>query len=835
VGVSDASRRREGKMPELLLELFSEEIPARMQARAAADLKALVTGGLVEAGLTYEGAQGHAGPRRLVVSVEGLAGVTPEVTEERKGPRVDAPAQAIEGFLRSAGVRLEDCVQVEDKKGRAYMARITRPGRPTPEIVAKLVPDVIRRFPWPKSMRWGSGTLRWVRPLHAIVCTFDGEPVALSVDGIAAGNTTRGHRFMAPAALPVRRFEDYARLLKDGFVMVDAQERAETIRAEAKTLAFAQGFEVVEDEALVAETAGLAEWPVVLMGSFDEAFLHLPPEVISTTLKNHQKCFSLRRRGGGASFETRPVGAPQDEAGSGPHPEEAPSAVSKDGTTLANRYLMVANLIAEDGGKRIVEGNNRVIAARLADARFFWDQDRKTRLEDLLAKLEDITFHGKLGSQRQRVERLEALAGEIAGVIGADVEKSRLAARLAKVDLVTGMVGEFPELQGLMGYYYALAEGHDPQVAEAIRDHYKPQGPSDTLPTSPVAQAVALADKLDMLVGFWAIGEKPTGSKDPYALRRAALGIIRIVLESELRLRLLALSAKATTSCLIDIAQHDWLALLTDGKHLSIKGHQVSRSDYHQRYALFEVGPEYATDMVVVRSSDDAGENFSVSGKVHDLLAFFADRLKVYLREQGARHDLIDAVLALGSATAAPSPLGGEGRGGGGEADPNSDPTPPSPSPRGGGERGPRGAGVQDDLLMIVKRVEALGRFLETEDGEHLLVGVKRAINIVRIEEKRDGISYDEPPNRHLLVQGEEKALATAIDRAEAQARIAVEAEDFEAAMRAIAKLRGPIDAFFDHVTVNTDDPSFRENRLKLLNRIRAATLTVADFSRIEG
>jgi glycyl-tRNA synthetase beta chain len=495
-------------MPELLLELFSEEIPARMQARAAADLKALVTNGLVDAGLTYEGAQSHAGPRRLVLSVEGLAGVTAETTEERKGPRVDAPAQAIEGFLRSAGVRREDCAEVEDKKGRFLVAKITKPGRETPDIVAELVPDVIRKFPWPKSMRWGSGSLRWVRPLHSILCTFDGETVPFTIDGIASGNETRGHRFMAPATFAVRRFEDYAARLREAFVMVDAGERAETIRTEAANLAFAQGFEVVEDEALIAETAGLAEWPVVLMGSFDAGFLDLPPEVIATSLRSHQKCFSLRRRGAG------------------------------EGEALANRYLLVANLIAADGGKHIVAGNDRVIAARLADARFFWDQDRKTKLEDLLPQLEGITFHGKLGNQRERVERLESLAGEIAAAIGADVEQAKLAARLCKTDLVTGMVGEFPELQGLMGYYYALAEGHDPAVAEAIRDHYKPQGPSDSVPASPVSQAVALADKLDMLVGFWAIGEKPTGSKDPYALRRAALGITRIVLENELRMGL---------------------------------------------------------------------------------------------------------------------------------------------------------------------------------------------------------------------------------------------------------------------------------------------------------
>jgi glycyl-tRNA synthetase beta chain len=610
-------------------------------------------------------------------------------------------------------------------------------------------------------MRWGTGSLRWVRPLHSVVCTFDGETVPFTIDAIASGNETRGHRFMAPDAFAVRRFEDYTARLRQAFVMVDAGERAETIRAEAANLAFAQGFEVVEDEALIAETAGLAEWPVVLMGSFDAGFLDLPPEVIATSLRSHQKCFSLRRRSG-PSFETRPAGAPQDEAGTErPHPEEARSAVSKDGQ-LANRYLLVANLIAKDGGKHIVAGNDRVIAARLADARFFWDQDRKTRLEDLLPQLEGITFHGKLGNQRERVERLESLAGEIAAAIGADVEQAKLAARLCKTDLVTGMVGEFPELQGLMGYYYALAEGHDPAVAEAIRDHYKPQGPSDTVPASPVSQAVALADKLDILVGFWAIGEKPTGSKDPYALRRAALGVIRIILESHSQLEL------------VHLFEHAY-----DGIERSTQAQ--SRREAEERGGSFAIAPGRAYVFWSLRQ---------VPALTVELLAFFADRLKVHLREQGERHDLIDAVFAVGG---------------------------------------------QDDLLMIVRRVEALGRFLETEDGANLLAGVKRAINIVRIEEKRDATSYDAPPDRQLLVQGEERALATAIDRAEAQAKLAIESEDFEAAMRAIAKLREPIDHFFDHVTVNAEDKSFRENRLKLLNRIRAATLTVADFSRIEG
>lgn len=668
-------------MPELLIELFSEEIPARMQQKAADDLRALITTALVEAGLTYEGAQGHGGARRLVLSVEGLDAKAADVAEERKGPRVDAPQPAIDGFLKSTGLGLHELKVQEDKKGQFYVAVLRKQGREAQAIIADVVPDVIRKFPWPKSMRWGSGTLRWVRPLHSIVCTFDGEVVPFSVDGIRSGNVTRGHRFMGAQVIEVRRFEDYAQKLYREFVVVDAHTRAETIRTEARNLAFAQGLEVIEDEGLLKEVAGLVEWPVVLMGSFDEAFLHVPPEVIVTTIRANQKCFCLR------------------DARTG---------------RLTNRYLLVSNMIAKDGGKTIIGGNNKVIAARLSDARFFWDQDRKVKLEEWATKLDAITFHARLGSQGERVKRIEALAGEIARTIGADVEKAKQAARLAKADLVTGMVGEFPELQGLMGRYYALEEGIDPEVADAIRDHYKPVGPSDNIPVSKVGQAVALADKLDTLVGFWAIDEKPTGSKDPYALRRAALGVIRIILDKAIRLRI------------------------------------------------------------------------TIGGA--DLLAFFADRLKVYLKEQGARHDLIDAVFALGN---------------------------------------------QDDLLMIVRRVEALSTFLETDDGKNLLAGVKRAANILRIEERKDGRAHVGEVEPGKLVKGEEKALHTAITVASGKVGIALEHEDFEGAMAALAKLRGPVDAFFEQVTVN--DVSFRDNRLKLLNRIRAATQDVADFSKIEG
>ena len=649
----------------------------------AANLRQMVTNALVEAGLTYEGAQAHGGARRLVLSVEGLDAKAADVNEERKGPRVDAPQQSIEGFLKSTGLGLGDLKVQDDKKGQFYLAVIRRPGRTATEIIADVVPDTIRKFPWPKSMRWGSGTLRWVRPLHSIVCTFDGEVVPFEIDGIRSGNITHGHRFMGAENIEVRRFEDYALKLAKNFVLVDASARVETIRTEARNLAFAQGLELIEDEGLLKETAGLVEWPVVLMGSFDESFLTVPPEVIATSIKNHQKCFALRNASTGK---------------------------------LANRYLLVSNLVAKDGGKTIIAGNNKVIAARLSDAKFFWDQDRKVKLEQWAKKLDAITFHAKLGNQGERVQRIEMLAAEIAKTIGADPERAKLASRLAKADLVTGMVGEFPELQGLMGRYYALDQGADPEVADAIRDHYKPVGPTDSIPVSGVGQAVALADKLDTLNGFWSIDEKPTGSKDPYALRRSALGVIRIILDKNLRLPL--------TFC---------------------------------------------------------GD---------DLITFFADRLKVHLKEQGKRHDLIDAVFALGN---------------------------------------------QNDLLMVTKRVEALSNFLETEDGKNLLAGVKRASNILRIEEKKDGRSFDGDVNISQLIKGEEKALHTAITQAVGQVRRALREEDFAAAMTALAKLRVPVDAFFEQVTVNDKDATFRENRLRLLNHIRATTAEVADFSKIEG
>ncbi|HVY20375.1 MAG TPA: glycine--tRNA ligase subunit beta [Bauldia sp.] len=683
-------------MPDLLLELFSEEIPARMQRKAAADLQKLVTDALVEAGLVYEGAKAFATPRRLALTVHGLPAHSPDQKEETKGPPVGAPDAAIQGFLRKTGLASIDQAKIQNdkKKGDFYVAVVEKHGRAAEDVIADVVPKIVRSFPWPKSMRWGAasaeaGSLTWVRPLHSIVCMFGPETsetavVDFEVGGIRSGNMTRGHRFLAPAPFAVRRFDDYLSNLEKARVVLDADRRKQMILADARDRALAAGLELVEDEALLEEVAGLVEWPVVLMGTFDAAFLEIPPEVIRTTIRANQKCFVLRHANG----------------------------------TLANRFIMVANIEASDGGAAIVAGNERVIRARLSDARYFWETDLKTKLEDRLPKLDAIVFHEKLGTQGERVQRIAALAKEIAPLVGADPAKAERAARLAKADLVSEMVGEFPELQGLMGRYYAERQGEDASVATAIEDHYKPLGPNDRVPTDPVAIAVALADKLDTLVGFWAIDEKPTGSKDPYALRRAALGVIRIVSDNNLRLRLAGVGATA------------------------------------------------------------------------DLLSFFADRLKVQLREQGARHDLVDAVFALGN---------------------------------------------QDDLLLIVRRVEALGRFLDTDDGKNLLAGYKRAANILRDEEKKSGETYSGAVDAAKLTEPEEKALNAALDVAVPAATAAVAKEDFAAAMSALARLRAPVDAFFDKVRVNADDPGVRANRLRLLNRLREATQAVADFSKIAG
>ncbi|RDI55121.1 glycine--tRNA ligase subunit beta [Microvirga subterranea] len=751
-------------MPDLLLELFSEEIPARMQRRAAEDLKKLVTDALVERGFVYEGAKAFATPRRLSLHIAGLPVKGQDVREERKGPRVGAPEAAVQGFLKGAGLASLDQAKIESdpKKGEFYVAVIEKPGRTTPDVLAEILPQIVKNFPWPKSMRWGAaskepGSLRWVRPLQSIVCTFgpeteDPEVVRFEVDGIASGDVTYGHRFLAPGAFRVKRFDDYAPALERAKVVLEADRRKDIILHDARDLAFAQGLELVEDEGLLEEVAGLVEWPVVLMGSFDEAFLDIPPEVIRTTIRANQKCFVLRD--------------------------------PKTGN-LANRFLLTSNLAATDGGRTIVGGNERVVRARLSDAKFFWETDQKVKLEDRLEKLKSIVFHEKLGTQYERVERIAALARELAPIVGADPALAERAARLAKADLVTEMVGEFPELQGLMGRYYATLQGEHPSVAAAIEEHYKPLGPSDRVPTDPVSVAVALADKIDTLVGFWAIDEKPTGSKDPYALRRAALGVIRLVLENDLRLPLIQLLAKPFARNASDALFEEFLKVreLVDAIDHSAYSSVIKHPTVPELTAIFQQRQ--------LQNAETLAHIMYSRGL--DLLSFFADRLKVYLRDQGARHDLIDAVFAL------------EG---------------------------------QDDLLMVVRRVEALGRFLDTEDGANLLAGYRRAANILRIEEKKDGRSYDEAPDLGIVnAQGqiEEKGLVVALDSARREASDAVANEDFEGAMRALSRLRQPVDAFFDKVTVNAEDSALRENRLRLLNALRDATRAVADFSRIEG
>ncbi len=694
-------------MSELLLEIFSEEIPARMQARAAEDLKRLVVDGLKARGLEVGSAMSFATPRRLTLAVENVPAKSPAISDERKGPRVGAPEKAVEGFLKSAGLAsLKDAEIVkDDKKGDYYVAKIEKPGRAAAEIIAETVPEVCAKFPWPKSMRWGSSSFQWVRPIHSVLCLLGGKVVPFEIAGLKSGDETRGHRFHGREAIHAKSFEDYGRKLMSAKVLLPASERQAAIAEQAREIAKKAKLEWMEDEALVAENAGLTEWPTVYMGEFDKAFLDVPAECLMTSMKQHQKCFSLRD--------------------------------PKTGK-LANKFLAVSNLIATDEGKQIIAGNEKVIAARLSDAKFFWEQDLKKPLDEMENALDGITFHEKLGTQKERVERIEELAHEIAGAVDADPVDARRAAQLCKADLVSGMVGEFPELQGLMGRYYAEKAGTKPEIARAIELHYKPKGAGDTVPKEEdgdsVAIAVALADKLDTLVGFWAIGEKPTGSGDPYQLRRAALGVIRICIENDLRLSML--------------------------KKIGIGERLLSKD---------------------VRAQESIGP---------DLLAFFADRLKVYLRDQGKRHDLIDAVFALPG---------------------------------------------QDDLALIVKRVEALDQFLESDDGKNLLAGTKRAGNILSIEEKKDKRRHDGEVSGPLLTEPAERDLAAAIAKVKFDTQAAINVENFEGAMRALSELRGPIDTFFDKVIVNAPDAKLRENRLKLLNEIRAATLTVADFSKIAG
>ncbi|MFG1414235.1 glycine--tRNA ligase subunit beta [Xanthobacter sp. VTT E-85241] len=744
-------------MPDLLLELFSEEIPARMQAQAAEALRKLVTDALVERGLLYEGAKAFVTPRRLALAVHGLPGRQSDTREEKKGPRVGAPEGAIQGFLKSAGLASIDqaSIQSDPKKGDFYVAVVERPGRPTTEVIAEIVPQIVRSFPWPKSMRWGSGSLRWVRPLHSILCTFgteveDPEVIAFEIDGIVSSDITYGHRFLAPAPIKVRRLEDYLAKLEAAKVVVDRDRRKDIILADAKDLALVHGLDLVEDDALLEEVAGLVEWPVVLIGAFEEEFLSIPDEVIRATIRANQKCFVL-----------------------------------KDPKTgrLANRFILISNIAASDGGAQIVAGNGRVIRARLSDAKFFWDTDRKGTLEGRLGKFDSVTFHEKLGSQGARITRIARLAQEIAPLVGADPALAARAALVAKADLLTEVVGEFPELQGLMGRYYAEGEGLPAEIAAASEDHYKPQGPSDRVPTAPVSIAVALADKIDTLVGFWVIDEKPTGSKDPYALRRAALGVIRIVLDNNLRLPLLPLLVSATRPIL---GEAHYASHPHDVFHVGALADKMV-SDLLQGLArrLLKLAP--GADLPAI----ERAEGQTLSGDVaRDLLAFFAERLKVHMRERGARHDLVDAVFGLEN---------------------------------------------QDDLLLIVRRVEALQRFLETEDGKTLLAGYRRAVNILRIEEKKDGERYEGPADARFLVEPAEERLAAMIETVKPQVVEAVAREDYAAAMAALAHLRGPVDTFFEAVTVNASEPQLRINRLKLLDEIRASTRAIADFDRIEG
>jgi glycyl-tRNA synthetase beta chain len=744
-------------MPDLLFELFSEEIPARMQAKAAEDLRRMVTDRLVAEGLVYEGARAFATPRRLALTVHGIPARQSDLKEERRGPRVGGPEAAIAGFLKATGLASLDeaKIQRDPKKGDFYVALIEKPGRATLDALADMLPVIIRTFPWPKSMRWGErsarpGALQWVRPLHSIVATFGMETeepdvVKFTVDGIEAGQTTCGHRFMAPAPISVRRFEDYQAKLHAAKVVLEPQGRKDIILADARQLAFAQGFELVEDQALLDEVAGLVEWPVVLMGSFDREFLSIPGEVIRATIRNNQKCFVVS----------------DPKAGK-----------------LTNKFVLSANIEASDGGKAVIDGNERVIRARLSDAKFFYETDLKTKLEDRLPKFDGIVFHEKLGKESAHVKRVQRLAAEIARLIGADIKETQRAALLARADRLTEVVGEFPELQGLMGKYYALAQGETHTVAQAIEDHYKPQGPTDRVPTNPVSIAVALADKVDALVSFWIIDEKPTGSKDQFALRRAALGTLRTILSNELRLKLFPLLFAHSIAVKVELSGGP-VDELDYPELMNIKGFE---------FTSFTEAKQIVQD-VHAKGAPEGLALGNLAPAVGDLMVYFAERLKGQLREQGARHDLVDAVFSLGG---------------------------------------------QDDLLMVVRRVDALGKFLDTDDGKNLLAGTKRASNILAIEEKKDKRSFDGAPDAALYSLDEEKTLAKAIDQVTAEASAAVAKEDFAAAMSAMAKLRPAVDAFFEHVKVNDDNPQVRENRLKLLNEIRAATRAVADFSKIQ-
>ncbi len=754
-------------MPDLLIELFSEEIPARMQARAREDLKKLVTDGLVEAGLTYASAGAFSTPRRLTLSIDGLSAESRPVREERKGPRADAPAAALDGFLRSTGLARDQLELRDDKKAQVYFAVIEKPGRRAPAIIAEVLEATIRNFPWPKSMRWGSGTLRWVRPLHSILCLLIDEAgaavVPLTLDGIHSTNTTAGHRFLAPARFPVTSFDDYAVKLKRAYVVLDSAEREAAIWQSAQNLAFAAGWEVVPDAGLLTEVAGLVEWPVALIGRIGAEFLHLPPEVLQTSMRAHQKFFSVKN----------------------------------PGTGLIEGFITVANTETADHGATILAGNQKVLSARLSDARFFWENDLRVAkapsdsgpMTEWLDGLKSVTFHNKLGSQADRITRIAALAVEIAPLVGADPALSEQAAKLAKADLRSAMVGEFPELQGLMGMYYARAAGLPEEVALAARDHYSPLGPSDAVPTDPVSIAVALADKIDTLTGFWWIDEKPTGSKDPFALRRAALGAIRLVLSNNLRVSLLETILAGyepyDRKLRWEIEDEERSA---DGEAARRLGVPVSVFEYWRSKITAEKREKTGPSDFEKRLFSIDFNNVKHPGA--DLLAFFHDRLKVYLRDQGIRHDLIDACLAMPG---------------------------------------------NDDLTLLVKRAEALAAFLKTEDGPNLLQGFKRANTILTQAEQKDGVEYSYGADIKFAENDAERALFAALDSAEAKITPAVASEDFATAMTAMATLRAPIDAFFEATQINSDNQVLRRNRLNLLHRIRAICSGVADLTKIEG
>lgn len=723
-------------MPDLLIELFSEEIPARMQGKAASDLQKLVTDGLVEAGLTYKSAAAFSTPRRLTLSVEDLLAESKPVREERKGPKVGAPDQAIDGFLRGAGVTRDDLEIRDDKKGQVYFAVIKKPGRMAADIIAEILEKSIRNFPWPKSMRWGTGTLKWVRPLHSVLCILTGEAgaevVPLDIDGITSGNTTRGHRFLSPDVFSVTSFEDYEAKLKRAHVMLRADERADMIWNDATNQAFALGLEVVEDRGLLTEVAGLVEWPVVLLGQIDPSFYELPDEVLQTSMKEHQKFFSVRN--------------------------------AKTGQI--ERFVTVANTVTADNGATILKGNQKVLFARLSDAQFFWENDLRIAnagMQPWLDSLSNVTFHNKLGTQKDRIDRIVALASEIAPLVGADVAEAAEAARVAKADLSSEMVYEFPELQGLMGRKYASKAGLSDAIAAAAQEHYSPLGPSDDVPTAPVSVAVSLADKLDTLTGFWTIDEKPTGSKDPFALRRAALGVIRLILENDIKTELKAELRQA-------IKENAGAAYFQEALKEDLAFAATQGLEFYRQEAF----KTYNNDLAVSE----------------DLLSFFHDRLKVYLKDQGIRHDIIDACIAM------------EG---------------------------------SDDLTLLVKRAKALAATLATDDGENLIQGFKRANNILTKEEAKDGVEYSYGADPKHAQHDSERALFVALDEADKVIAPAMAAQDFGTAMTAMAALRGPIDAFFTDVQVNADQQVVRRNRLNLLSSIRKTCLGVADLTRIDG